>query len=292
MESIDGLAEEDCKMSLTSNRLKINNEDDNECSEKFMSLLREEKQTLQILGRSSRDFKTRMEFEDTFWRMQNKVRELAVQTGSFLYTLGIYKSLIRPTIKNIYAFSTRPKRVRMERLYKLKDEEFVKEIYRIFFDREADAEGLKHNLKLLQNNQCNRSDMIDTFVSADEAAWTPVEIIRKNTEREKGSFWCGFHTYKNVIMPGFKKVYLLFHPPRRKVRIDRLYKLKDEDFVKELYRVFLNRKPDAEGYRHHLNLLQTNQCDRPTLINAFNNSVEGAQISVEIIGDLLPEKRK
>lgn len=257
-----------------------------------MSLLMEEKQTLQILGKSSYDFKIKMELADAFWRMQNKVMNVAVQTGSFLCSFRIYKGLIKSAKKNLYDFTIHPKKVRIDRLYKLNDKDFVKELYKTFFDREADDDGLRHNLKLLQNDQCSRSDMIDIFKNADEAAWTPVEIIEKNTEEKKGSFLCSLRIYQSVIMPCCNKIYILFHPPRKKVRIDRLYKLKDEDFIKKLYWVFLNRKPDAEGYKHHLNLLQTNQCDRLTLINAFYNSVEGAQNSVEIIGDLLSQKEK
>ncbi len=185
MESIDRLIDRNHKMIMENNSLEICDNLDYELSKEFEYLIKEEAQHLRIRGRTNYYFKIRKVFVDLFWKIKSKVDKVALKIDTFLYRIGIYKNIVRPLIKKMYLYLRPQKKVRINRLFRLNDEEFIKELYQVFLNREADAEGYKHNLTILTSHECDRLDMIYIFNNSFEGGRIPVKITGKYLLRRK-----------------------------------------------------------------------------------------------------------
>lgn len=118
--------------------------------------------------------------------------------------------------------------------------------------------------------------------------------IRNGTKKaiiQADTLLSGLGIYRNIIRPRLKQLYLRLRI-QKKVRINYFFKLNDEEFIMELYRKFLSREPDAEGFRHNLNILQSKQYDRLDMIYAFNESCEGGRAPVKLTGKFLLRMQK
>lgn len=179
MVSIDELIEERRKMVMSDNGLDVQDNINGELSKEFMDLVRSEAQRLRTHGKTNYYLKIRTAFGDVFWRVKNGIRTAFVRTDRFLRKFSIYQNTIKPCLKKIYLFFLPKKKVRINRLFKLNDEEFIKELYRAFLNREADEEGYVHNLKRIQNKECDRLDMIYSFNDSFEGGRVPAKITGK-----------------------------------------------------------------------------------------------------------------
>lgn len=175
MESIDGLIENNRnKVMAESNLERVDS-----LSIEFLSLVKDEAQYLRIHGSINYYLRFKKVLADAQWRIRNGVKKAIIQADSLLSGLCIYRNTIRPRLKKLYLSFRTQKKVRINYFFKLNDEEFITELYRVFLSREADIEGYKHNLSILQNKQCDRLDMIYAFNESLEGGRVPTKITGK-----------------------------------------------------------------------------------------------------------------
>lgn len=77
---------------------------------------------------------------------------------------------------------------------------------------------------------------------------------------------------------------MTLEPIRREISCKQFFKVGNRDFVILLYHQIFSREPDDEGYINALTLLNSQQCTRAQLINAFVHSEEGRQNDIQLIG--------
>ncbi len=183
MESIDELIENNRKKIIEGSGLGMVDD----LSAEFLRLVKNESQHLRIHGRINYYLRFRKVFTDVRWKIKNGLKRMIIRTDALLSNLRIYKNIIRPGLKKAYLYFKPQKKIYIRRLYKLNDEEFIKELYRVFLNREADPEGFRHNLNILQSNECDRLDMIYIFNNSSEGDRTPAKIIGKFLLRRKKS---------------------------------------------------------------------------------------------------------
>lgn len=70
----------------------------------------------------------------------------------------------------------------------------------------------------------------------------------------------------------------------RKISCEPLFKMGEKDFVASLYREFLQREPDTDGYLYNLRLLQGGICTRAQMIENFTHTDEAQGECFELIG--------
>lgn len=70
----------------------------------------------------------------------------------------------------------------------------------------------------------------------------------------------------------------------KEVSCDMFLKMQTSDFVKMLYRIFLLREPDFEGYINNMKLLLNNSCSRLQMIDAFANLEEAKSNNIKVVG--------
>ncbi len=73
-------------------------------------------------------------------------------------------------------------------------------------------------------------------------------------------------------------------PLVKEVSCDMFLKMQTSDFVKTLYRVFLLREPDFDGYINNMKLLLNNSCSRLQMIDSFANLEEVKNNNIKIVG--------
>ncbi len=175
MESIDDLIKSNRKKIMAGSNLEMIDD----LSKEFLRLVQDEAQHLRVHGRVNYYLKLRKIFADVLWKIRNGIKKAIIQTDSLLSALDIYRNIIRPSLKKLYFRLRTQKKVRINYLFKLSDEEFITELYRKFLNREPDAEGFRHNLSVLQSKQCDRLDMIYAFNESHEGGRVPVRITGK-----------------------------------------------------------------------------------------------------------------
>lgn len=181
METIDNLVENNRNKLIVGSDLGIVDD----ISEEFLCLMKNEAQHLRTHGRVNYCLKFKKVFIDAIWKVKSGVKKTAIKTDFLLTRFRIYRDIFRPKLKKIYMCLRPQKKVRINRLFKLNDEEFIKELYRVFLTREADDEGFRHNLNVLQSGQSDRLDMISTFNDSLEGGRIPLKITGKYFERKK-----------------------------------------------------------------------------------------------------------
>ena len=176
------------------------------------------------------------------------------------------------------------------------NEEYLKILYTVFFDREPDADGLKYWKELLDAKTITKDQVAEGFVNSPEWADTcssygiksgskvtssaeadPTELIDSFVERmyekvlgrssdEDGKkFWAKDLAAKRIT--GEKLGVAFF---TSKEMTDR--NLSDEDYIDCLYETFLDRAADVDGKRYWSELLKDHT--RKELIFGFTRSDE------------------
>ena len=179
---------------------------------------------------------------------------------------------------------------------KYDNEEYLKILYTVFFDREPDSEGLKYWKDLLDAKTITKDQVAEGFVNSPEWADTcssygiksgskvtgsaetdPTELIDSFVERmyekvlnrasdEDGkNFWAKDLAAKRIT--GEKLGVAFF---TSKEMTDR--NLSDEDYIDCLYETFLDRAADVEGKRYWSEFLKDHT--RKELILGFTRSDE------------------
>ncbi len=179
------------------------------------------------------------------------------------------------------------------------DEEYLNMLYRVFLDREADAEGLDTWLGLMEQG-LSRDYVFRGFVQSPEYT-----NICQSYGIERGTVTLTQPRDKNPNMTRFVNrlyVYVLGRSGETdglndwcKALQNRLYtpvqvgdffvlseefkakNLSDEEYIKVLYRAYLGREYDEEGLNTWLELLQSGT-SRETVLRGFTNSVEFEKI--------------
>ncbi len=175
------------------------------------------------------------------------------------------------------------------------DEEYLNMLYRVFLDREADAEGLDTWLGLMEQG-LSRDYVFRGFVQSPEYT-----NICKSYGIERGTVTLTQPRDKNPNMTRFVNrlyVYVLGRSGETdglndwcKALQNKLYtpvqvgdffvlseefkakNLSDEEYIKVLYRAYLGREYDEEGLNTWLELLRSGT-SRETVLRGFTNSVE------------------
>ncbi len=180
----------------------------------------------------------------------------------------------------------------------LSDEEYVKILYRTFFDREADEEGRatwiatlaegktrKHVLAGFVNsvefeNLCNaygiiRGTMVGEDISAGTSEEQPVkkfvmrmytEVLNRAAEEAGLNDWVNKLLSKEIDGAGIAQGFILSEEFTNR-------NLSDERYVDVLYRTFFNREPDTQGSSQWNKSLQE-EWSRKYVLAGFVNSTE------------------
>lgn len=185
MVSIDELIEEKHNLIMSENRLEVEINIDDALAKEFMDSVRSEAKQLRTHGKTNYYLKVTAVFNNGFRIMGNIIKRTVIRTDAFLRRFGSYQKIIKPVLKKIYLYIRPQKKVCINHLYKLNDEDFIKELYHLFLNRNADEDGYMHNLKKLQNRECDRLDMIYSFNDSHEGGRIPVKITGMFIPRKK-----------------------------------------------------------------------------------------------------------
>lgn len=183
----------------------------------------------------------------------------------------------------------------------LNDREYVEVLYRTMFDREGDPAGMADWLDKLENgmsrlyvyrgfaesaefqNLCDRYDV--TRGSVQVSAWRDrnvgatgfiarlyTKMLGRSFDEDGLEYWCrnyltGQKSIEDIASDGF------LHSEEL-----RMQNLSDEEFVKRMYRTFLNREAEADGLSYWLSQLRSGAKNRDTLVYGFTQSPEFAEL--------------
>ena len=175
------------------------------------------------------------------------------------------------------------------------DEEYLNMLYRVFLDREADAEGRSTWLGLMEQG-LSRDYVFRGFVESPEYTSicqsygiergtvnltqprdkNPnmtrfvnrlyVYVLGRNGETDGLNDWCKALQNKRYTPVQVGDFFVLSDEFKAK-------NLSDEEYIKVLYRAYLGREYDEEGLNTWLELLQSGT-SRETVLRGFTNSVE------------------
>lgn len=179
------------------------------------------------------------------------------------------------------------------------NEEYVTILYRVFFDREPDTEGFKYWVDLLNNGK-DRMSVYGGFANSQEfdnlcanygiATGCYVENCIIPTQQGVNAFVARLYNLCFKRLPdmggqiswvnqlingeisGAQAGYSFFFSPEYLQ-----YNSSNNDYVTTLYRVFMNREPDAAGLDGWLTMLN-NGTDRIDVLRGFAGSLEYANI--------------
>ncbi len=184
------------------------------------------------------------------------------------------------------------------------DEQFVNTLYNTFFDREADADGLKYWLGQLSDKKMTRYDVANGFIFSQEWADTcaaygilsgtnvkpsveikPTELTYSFVERlyktalnrefdnDGREYWAA--KLANFDLTGEQVGVEFFLSAEMKDK-----GLSNEEFVNRLYLTFMNREPDADGKAYWIGVLDKG-ADRSSVVYGFTRSAEFTDKCVE-----------
>ena len=184
------------------------------------------------------------------------------------------------------------------------DTQFVTVLYKAFFDREPDAEGLAYWTNALSNKTMTREQVEQNFVFSKEWADTcasygilsgsdvkpstkiePTEAtlafvermytkaMNRESDPEGKAFWAD--KLANYNCTG-EQIALEFFTSKEMKE----YNLSDEEYVIRLYNTFMDREPDADGLAFWKNEL-ANGADRAEVVKGFAKSAEFNQKCID-----------
>lgn len=184
----------------------------------------------------------------------------------------------------------------------LSDEEFVERMYLTMLNRSSDSSGKEHWLEILDSG-CSRRYVLSRFVASQEFAGIcdsygvvrgDVELT-ENRDRYIGATKFVTRLYRTTLkrnpdvdglnhwvgLIGSKQA-TPYDVAIRIVKSEEFinYNYSNEEYVKILYRAFLDREPDPDGYAHWLNRLATG-ATREDILKGFAYSVEFRNIAAQ-----------
>ncbi|MCQ2467836.1 MAG: DUF4214 domain-containing protein [Clostridia bacterium] len=185
----------------------------------------------------------------------------------------------------------------------LDDKEYVTRLYRTFMDREPDASGLNYWLNELANGR-TREFVFYGFVNSQEWAnicltygivsggnktasitKQPTAAINdfttrmyttclgRNAEPSGQAYWAG--ELANMRKTGTQVAYEFFFSSEFTNANH-----SDSEFVTRLYRTFMGREPDTDGFNYWLNQL-ANGASRKSVFDGFSTSQEFSNLCIE-----------
>ena len=186
---------------------------------------------------------------------------------------------------------------------KTSDEDFIKILYRTFFNRLADKYGLKFWLDQLQSGAKSRKDVANDFIFSQEWADTCATYgIRSGGELKPAiAIEPTDLTYSFVERMYTTCMARNYDQSGREYWADQLanfsqtgeacgasfflsdefvgFNLSNEEFISRLYRTFMNREADADGMNYWLSVLNTQP--RSNVVYGFTRSKEFVNNCVE-----------
>jgi beta-N-acetylglucosaminidase len=179
---------------------------------------------------------------------------------------------------------------------KTTDEEYVDTLYRVMFNREADAGGRKNWLDLLKKGMsryyifCGFAGSEEWFNTCDTFGIDPGEmkltdfrdqnvgvtsfvyrlydkILGRAGEDDGIEDWCGRILRKKCTPVEAAQMFVHSEEFANK-------KTTDQEYITVLYRAFLDREPDASGFAYWLGKLQSGEATRDSLLDGFAYSEE------------------
>lgn len=183
----------------------------------------------------------------------------------------------------------------------LSDREYVEVLYRTMFDREGDAGGMNDWLDKLENgmsrlyvyrgfaesqefqNLCDKYDVIRGSVQVTDyrdrnvgatgfIARLYTQMLGRSFDEGGLEYWCRHYLRGEKSIEEIASVGFLHSDELR------LQNLSDEEFIKRMYRTFLNREAEADGLSYWLSQLRSGAKNRDTLVYGFTQSAEFAQL--------------
>lgn len=184
--------------------------------------------------------------------------------------------------------------------HKFDDAEFVTRLYRTFMDREPEKAGFDYWMNILQNGG-SREDVFAGFINSNE--WADVCLkagivsggkgepsfkkvpsdkiiafaerlyttcLGRQAEPEGLQYWS--YSLANVQVSGTQAAYGFFFSDEF---INAKYD--NSEYVKRLYRTFMNREPEKEGYDYWMNKINKEGMDREEVFYGFADSAEFAE---------------
>ncbi len=183
----------------------------------------------------------------------------------------------------------------------LSNQEYVEVLYRTMFDREGDPSGMGDWLDKLENgmsrlyvyrgfaesqefqNLCDKYDVTRGSVQVTSyrdrnvgatgfIARLYTKMLGRGFDEDGLEYWCRYYltgekSIEDIASDGF------LHSEEL-----RLQNLSDEEFIKRMYRTFLNREAEADGLSYWLAQLRSGAKNRDTLVYGFTQSQEFAQL--------------
>ena len=181
----------------------------------------------------------------------------------------------------------------------LNDEEFIKVLYRTFFDREAEDDPSGFGFWMDQMKTMNKTEVIDCFINSEEwcnlcvsygvrsgadrakatvatlssiafATRLYTECLGRNPELDGLEFWSIALATKECT--GSEAAREFFYSSEFS-GLD----ISDEEYVRRLYKTFMGRTPEEEGFNHWVNGL-SNGLTREDVFDYFSVCPEFTQI--------------
>ena len=183
------------------------------------------------------------------------------------------------------------------------DTEFIEILYRTFFGREADAAGLNYWLSKLFTNEMSRRDVANGFIYSQEWADTCAEYgirsggnIEPNVEIKPTDATYAFveRMYTTAMGRGYDeggRQYWAVLLSNFKVTGEEVgasfflsdeitgYRLSDREYLNRLYKTFMDRDPDNDGYNYWLGFMKDHS--RTDVVYGFTRSPEFTQKCID-----------
>jgi len=172
---------------------------------------------------------------------------------------------------------------------KYDDTKYLEKLYRAFFDREPDLEGIKYWLHNMQIEGMSRDGVLDGFLTSHEFETLckkynikPINelyefvrrfyrvVLNRNAEPEGLNYWINELKEKRKSGADIAKNFILSKEFQS-------FKLDNITYLKVLYRTFFNRFADEGGLNYWLGRMNKGD-SRELILNEFLNSKEFKQI--------------
>jgi hypothetical protein len=209
-----------------------------------------------------------------YWRVLGRAPDRG-GLQAFLQQLQQFGSLVPTTLALFHSFEFMNRHT--------SDEQFLTLLYRAFLNREPDSTGFNAFLTDLQSGIFTRDNLLDIFLDSQEfaaqASFLPpldplsafvitlyVRILGRGPDQPGLQSFLALLQQTRTALP---TVQIFLHSPEFLAR-----STTNTDFVTLLYRVLLDRVPDAPGRAIFVSLLTQGSLTRDQLVAAFAASLE------------------
>lgn len=133
------------------------------------------------------------------------------------------------------------------------NEEFIKNLYLGLLKREADENGLRNHLNLLQSGENTKVEIISLLRESEEGRIANVDLAPLPFEVKECYYYVDFTQYD------------------------------DEEFVRNVYIGILKREADNDGLNYYLELLKSGKLSKSEIIANMKSCDEGIEAGVEVL---------